>query len=153
MVVGDKSGVMFTTNPITGDENETVIESSYGLNMAVVDGVVTADQHVINNNGEITSRTITQKKIKYSLGNKSFELQIENVENNMQQVSCLADDEAQKLAKIGRHIESIFGFPCDIEWTIAEDKIYILQCRPIVLHTHTHIQTLVSHLIVIYQMK
>ena len=134
MISGDKSGVMFTSNPVTDNENETVIESSYGLNIGVVDGVVSADRYVVNNNGEITSKTIAQKKIKYSLGNKSFELKIENVEYNIQQIPCLVDDEVQKLTQIGRHIENIFGFPCDIEWTIAEDKVYILQCRPIVMH-------------------
>ena len=133
MIFGDKSGVMFTANPVTGNDKEIVIESSYGLNIGVVDGVVSADRHIVNNNGEITSKTIAQKKMKYSLGQKSFELQIENVESHIQQIPCLSDDEVCKLAETGRQIEGIFGFPCDIEWTIAEGKVYILQCRPIVL--------------------
>lgn len=133
MIRGDKSGVLFTANPVTGDKEETLIEASYGLNIGIVNGVVSADRYRVSCNGKITSKTIMRKKIKYSLGEKSFELQIENVDNNLQSVSSLSDHEVYELFKIGKQIEKIFGFPCDIEWTIAEDKIYILQCRPIIL--------------------
>lgn len=134
MIAGDKSGVIFTANPVTGSQDEMIIEVSYGLNIGVVDGTVSADKYNINHNGEITLRTIALKKIKYLLGKKSFELHIENVDNNLQEAQCLSDDEIYKLAETARQIESIFSFPCDIEWTITEDKIYILQCRPIILH-------------------
>lgn len=133
MITGDKSGVIFTANPVTGNENEMIIEASYGLNIGVVDGTVSADRYNINHNGEIISRAIVSQKIKYSIGQKSYELQIENVDNNLQHAQCLSDDEIHQLAEIGRQIENIFGFPCDVEWTIVENKIYILQCRPITL--------------------
>ena len=133
MVAGDKSGVIFTANPITGNETENIVVSGYGLNIGVVDGAVSTDSYSVDHNGKTTSRTIAQKKIKYSLGQKSFELQIENVENNLQHLPGLSENEVYKLAAIGRQIEKIFGAPCDIEWTFAEDKIYILQCRPIIL--------------------
>ncbi len=133
MVAGDKSGVIFTDSPVTGHDGDIIIEASYGLNMGVVDGTVSADRYSVKPSGEITSKTVAQKKIKYSLGKKSLELEVENVENNVQQISSLSDEEVYKLAAIGRQIEDIFDFPCDIEWTIAEDKIYILQCRPIVM--------------------
>ena len=137
MIAGDKSGVIFTANPVTGSQDETIIEVSYGLNVGVVDGTVATDRYKIDRSEKITSRTVTPKKIKYSLGQKSFELHIENVDNNLQQAQCLSDDEIYKLAEIGRKIESIFGLPCDIEWTIVEDKIYIIQCRPIILQSMT----------------
>ena len=133
MIAGDKSGVIFTANPVTGNKREILIEASYGLNMGVVDGSVSADRYSVNPDTKKISITVAQKKIKYSLGHKSFELQIENVENKIQQVPCLSNDEIYKLTETARQIENIFGFPCDIEWTIAEDKIYILQCRPIIL--------------------
>jgi len=133
MVTGDKSGVIFTVNPINGYEKELIIEASYGLNVGVVDGTIPADRFCIDRNEEITSRVTAQKKMKYSLGKKSFELEIENVEISIQQKQSLLDDEIYKLAAIGRQIENIFGVPCDIEWTICKDKIFILQCRPIIL--------------------
>ena len=133
MIIGDKSGVIFTANPVTGNKNETVIESSYGLNIGIVDGTISADKYSVNRSGEINSRTIAYKKIKYSLGNKSFELQIENISSDTQRFSSLSDEEVCKLSDIGRQVEKIFSVPCDIEWTIVGDKIYILQCRPIIL--------------------
>ena len=137
MIHGDKSGVIFTANPMSGDGNETIIESNYGLNIGIVDGAISADRYSVDHTDKIISRTIAQKKIRYSLGKKSFEMQIENVDNDLQQIQCLSDDEIYELAETGRQIESIFGFPCDIEWTIAEDKIYILQCRPITMQNKT----------------
>ena len=133
MIAGDKSGVIFTANPVTVNKSETVIEASYGLNIGVVDGAVSADRYYIDCNGRITSKTTALKKIRYSLGKKSSELQIENIESKVQQLPILSDEEVYKLSAIGRQIESIFGMPCDIEWTITEDEIYILQCRPIIL--------------------
>ncbi len=130
MIGGEKSGVIFTAYPLTGRENESIIEASYGLNMGIVDGTVSADRYSVDRTCKITSKAIAQKKIRYVLGQKSFELQIENVESSLQQVSVLSDDEIHELVEIGRQIENIFGFPCDIEWTIAKRKIYILQCRP-----------------------
>ena len=30
-----------------------------------------------------------------------------------------------------RSLEKYFGYPVDIEWGVAGNKIYIMQCRPI----------------------
>jgi len=133
MVDGEKSGVLFTANPITGNKNEMLIEACYGLNIGVVDNTLSADRYSVGRDGEITSKTIAQKKTKYSLGIKSFELQIENVKTSQQHLPCLSQDEIYRFSAIGVKIENIFGFSCDIEWTIVKDKIYILQCRPIVI--------------------
>ena len=43
MVDADTAGVLFTANPLTGDASEMVINASYGLGCAVVDGRVSPD--------------------------------------------------------------------------------------------------------------
>ena len=43
MVEPESAGVMFTVNPVTGNQKEIMIESAYGLGEMVVQGTVTPD--------------------------------------------------------------------------------------------------------------
>lgn len=43
----------------------------------------------------------------------------------------LSDEQALQVAGLGSLIEEHFGSPQDIEWTVSEGNIYILQSRPI----------------------
>ena len=36
-----------------------------------------------------------------------------------------------ELAELCVKIEKRYGYPCDIEWAMANNKFYITQCRPI----------------------
>ncbi|EFR32456.1 pyruvate phosphate dikinase, PEP/pyruvate binding domain protein [Peptoniphilus harei ACS-146-V-Sch2b] len=48
MVNSEKSGVMFTANPINNSTDEMMINASYGLGEAVVSGIVTPDEYIID---------------------------------------------------------------------------------------------------------
>ncbi len=48
MVNSGKSGVMFTANPINNSTEEIMINASWGLGEAVVSGIVTPDEYVID---------------------------------------------------------------------------------------------------------
>lgn len=52
MVNSEKSGVMFTANPINSNTDEMMINASYGLGEAVVSGIVTPDEYVIDKNSD-----------------------------------------------------------------------------------------------------
>lgn len=43
----------------------------------------------------------------------------------------ISDATAIKLAKIGLHLESVFGSARDIEWAVVGEQIFLLQARPI----------------------
>ena len=45
--------------------------------------------------------------------------------------AILGDKEVRAIAKETTKIEGYFGFPVDIEWAIAKDRLFILQSRPI----------------------
>ncbi len=40
-------------------------------------------------------------------------------------------DQARAVAELALRVESYYGVPQDIEWAIANDKLYLLQARPI----------------------
>jgi pyruvate,water dikinase len=41
------------------------------------------------------------------------------------------DERFKELTEIGKRLESLFGYPLDIEWALEDKKFYILQARPI----------------------
>ena len=58
MVPSEVSGILFTSNPATGERGELIINASFGLGEAVVGGQVTPDTFVVNRN-DLTDIEIT----------------------------------------------------------------------------------------------
>jgi pyruvate,water dikinase len=106
LIPADVAGVIFTADPITGDNNRVVIEACLGLGDALVSGKVSSDRVVLDKKGP-------------------------NVISRSMAAPCISDQTAQKLAKLAIKAESEFGCPQDIEWAICQDNIFLLQSRPI----------------------
>ena len=51
MVDSERSGVMFTADPATGDRSRVVIEAAFGLGEVVVGGQVEPDTYVVAKDG------------------------------------------------------------------------------------------------------
>jgi len=65
MVFSKAAGVMFTVDLVTGNDNNILIEGSWGLGEYVVQGTVTPDNfHVDKAKMEITDRMINDKHIR-----------------------------------------------------------------------------------------
>lgn len=104
MIDGDISGVMFTKNPVSGNDT-IIIESILGLGEKLVQGKVTPTQITINKNTLIIENKIGKE--------------------------MLSDNEIKTLSRIGLDIEIFFKAPQDIEWCLKDEEIYILQTRNI----------------------
>ena len=63
----DIAGVLFTRNPIDGSD-ERVIEASWGLGEAVVDGRVIPDRYRVSRSGEVLERAPGVKKSPFAPG-------------------------------------------------------------------------------------
>ena len=64
MVNSEKSGVMFTANPVDSNTNEIMINASWGLGEAVVSGTVTPDEYLVNKKTKaIDEKHIAEKNI------------------------------------------------------------------------------------------
>jgi rifampicin phosphotransferase len=101
-----KSGVLFTRSPIT-PTSALAIDAAFGMGEGVVSG------HALVDHYKLTRR---------------FDLIEYRAENTL---PVLNSQEQTKLAQEGLRLESLAGYPSDIEWGILEDKIYIFQLRPI----------------------
>lgn len=138
MVNSMKSGVMFTANPITNNSNEIMINASWGLGEAVVSGIVTPDEYIINKeDNSIVEKTIALKKVmvvKSPDGLGTVEVKIsDEIGEEYIDGECLTPKELQTLINYGIKIETLYGSVQDIEWGIDRDTkgLYILQSRPI----------------------
>ncbi|MFT4303059.1 MAG: PEP/pyruvate-binding domain-containing protein [Candidatus Woesearchaeota archaeon] len=126
MIQSEKAGVMFTANPVNNKKTEMIIEGSYGLGESVVSGEVTPDTYIINKKPfEIIDISIGSKSTQITQKGK------EKVSKNKQEIQLLNAKEIEEFTKIGIDIESHYKKPQDIEWAIFNNKIYILQSRPI----------------------
>jgi len=128
MVNSEKSGVMFTSHPVTG-EKIAIIEAVFGLGEAIVSGALTPDHYEYDR--------VRRKLIKVQVAEKKFMLtrrngktiKVELGERGKERV--LNDEEIEELVKLGEIIEDHYGYPQDVEWAIERGKIYIVQSRPV----------------------
>ena len=130
MVPSDRSGVMFTTDPTTGDDRHLVIEGAFGLGEVVVSGSVEPDTYVVDKAGpRLLSVHVGVKDFRIVSGAQGNERQQLTSEEAQRRV--LDDETVLALAQLGARIADHYGAPQDIEWAIVGDKIWIVQSRPI----------------------
>ncbi|WP_042683207.1 phosphoenolpyruvate synthase [Anaerosalibacter massiliensis] len=138
MINSEKSGVMFTANPVNSNKDEMMINASWGLGEAVVSGSVTPDEYIVDkNNNKILEKHIAEKttmiiKSKDEVG--TVEVRVgEHLGFEKINGQCLTDKEILKLTDNGMKIENMYGSNQDIEWAFDEEtkELYILQSRPI----------------------
>jgi pyruvate,water dikinase len=139
------AGVMFTRSPATGDRSVIAVEGCWGLGSALVSGEVTPDSFVISKvTGEIVRRTVAAKLRLHQAGPGGSGVNVVDVPEPLREQPCLLDSEVAALARLGRRVEDLYGFPQDIEWAITGEgkaaqvandvesgrDIVLLQSRP-----------------------
>ncbi len=129
MVNSEKSGVMFTSHPVTG-EPLTIVEAVFGLGEAIVSGRVTPDTYIFDR--------VKRKLVDVKVGEKLMMITKKNgktveieLDEKKAKERVLSDEEVLKLVEIGEIIESHYASPQDVEWAIEKEKIYIVQSRPV----------------------
>lgn len=131
MVNSDKSGVMFTINPLTNNKNELVIESVFGLGEGIVSGTIEPDSYVIDKKKlEIVKKRLGLKKLKF-VKDETGNTVKEELPEEIQKKEVLELSELKSLANYGIDIEEHYKWPQDIEWAIEGKKIHIVQSRPV----------------------
>lgn len=132
MVNSEKAGVMFSSNPITKDQNIVMIEGSWGLGESVVQGLVTPDNYLIDKTTfEETECVISEKEtmvVRMDGGSGVLERE---VPPDMRNKPVLSREEIKALTEMAKHVESFYQKPQDLEWAFEGGKLYLLQSRPI----------------------
>lgn len=126
MIDAEVSGVLFTRNPLNHNTDEFVVNATFGLGEPLVSGKIPGDTYIISKEGgEIIDSIITQKDTILT-GNGEVSL-VEPIKSSR----TLNDSQINQLVQIGKEIEKLFDSPQDIEFAITQNKIWILQSRPI----------------------
>ena len=106
MVDPEKSGVIFTVDPVRRRRDRMVVEAIRGVGEQVVSGEVTPDHYTLDRKGKVKREKIVDDRV-------------------------LTDEELQRLGDLGRQLEERHGVAQDIEWAIVGEEIYLLQSRPV----------------------
>lgn len=104
LIPADAAGVAFSANPVNGRRDETVVSAVRGLGERLVSGQASPDEWIVN--GRDAIRTSAPEK-------------------------AINESQVQAIAEMARQAEAHFGSPQDVEWAIADGKLFMLQARPI----------------------
>jgi pyruvate,water dikinase len=131
MIPSERSGVMFTADPSTGDTNHIVIDAAFGQGEVVVSGEVEPDTYILSKDGPtLTQVRVGVKNFKLVRGPDGKDLHVDLTPDEGSK-RVLSDDEAIVLARLGLATEAHYGKPQDTEWAMANGKVYMVQSRPI----------------------
>ncbi len=130
LIPADTAGVAFSLDPITGRNDRITINSNWGLGKSVVDGLTNPDMFsVIKTPLNVTSRQCGDKKV-MTLPEKHGTRE-SKVPALLRRQFSLSDSQVLEIAKLVQLMEDTFLHPVDIEWAFHNDKLYLLQCRPV----------------------
>jgi pyruvate,water dikinase len=127
-IKSDVSGICFTKNPLTGDDN-ILIEAIFGMGELLAQGQVTPDSYEVERKSNIIlEANINEQSLICSLLSGGG-VRTKKIKKTFKQK--LTGQEIIDLAKMAVKIEKIYGDGCDIEWCKKKGVLYILQSRPI----------------------
>jgi pyruvate,water dikinase len=135
MVQSERSGVMFTVNPVTNDAGQLIIEAVFGLGEACVSGFVTPDTYIVDKASlELVEKVVSEqdRELVADPGGDQTEpnvwLEIPAERRGLQK---LTDAQVRALAELGKLVEAHYGAPQDTEWALMGESFYLLQARPV----------------------
>lgn len=114
MVDSEFSGVAFTVNPISGNDKTILVEAAMGLGENLVSGKVNPEQYYYN---------WYDNSYNYSDNNK-----------------IISKDILEKMMQTFLDIQIFFGYPCDIEFAVKNNELFILQSRAVTKIKYTEIK-------------
>lgn len=136
MVNSRVSGVIFTLNPLNGDRSKISLDVSYGLGEAVVSGLVTPDNYLMD---KITLSTIKSirgsKEVMCVYEENGSNIKTVPVPDDMRARFSITNEELMELCRTAKAIDKYYGKPYDIEFAIDGDlsfpeSVIVLQVRP-----------------------
>lgn len=128
LVCGERSGVAFSLSPDGSDQ--AVIESVYGLNQGLVDGAIAPDRWTLDRrSGRVLSHTpaLRQAAVRPAVAG-TRQAPLSEAEKNHPPL-----DQAllQRVFHLAMALEKQFDRPQDVEWTVRDDTVFLLQSRPV----------------------
>ncbi|GAA1480509.1 hypothetical protein GCM10009624_09490 [Gordonia sinesedis] len=135
LVDADAAGVVFTLNPATGNADEIVVSAIYGLGAPLVSGEVDADTITVAADAtgalSITDTVVGEKDSSLRPASGEGAPRSEPVADTARGRAALTEQQTLDLARICADFAAAAGEPQDIEWALADGRLWFLQSRPI----------------------
>eukprot|EP01137_Pigoraptor_chileana_P016651 Opistho-2@73647 len=137
------AGVAFTVDPVDASASAVVVSATYGLGEGVVGGQLAADTFRLARGGQhaVISQEIQNKTRMYSLRDSANDhtdadashglCVLVDVDQALARIPCLSSEELRLLADIALKAEEHYTSPQDIEFAFEDDRLYLLQSRPV----------------------
>lgn len=135
MINSQKSGVIFSKNPVKDDGN-VVVDAVWGLGEGIVSGKIVPDHYVVDRDMNVVENLVSEKKIAL-VRTSSGKIETVNLTSERSAQQVLTGFEIKKLAQYALELEEHYGKPQDIEYAI-DQEIYIVQSRPITTSVKKH---------------
>ena len=131
MVASQRSGVIFTADPATGDPQRMVIEAVLGQGEAIVSGAVEPDTYLVAKDGpRLLSARVGRQTHKIVQGSSGADEEVSLAAEEVAQ-RVLDDTEVLDLAQLALAVDKHYDAPQDIEWAMADGHVWLVQTRPI----------------------
>lgn len=128
VIAGERSGVAFSRDP--SDETRSVIEAVHGLNQGMVDGTVEPDRWLLDRaSGRIISHIPAVREIQVIAHQRG--VATVPLPRELRQRLPLNENDVREVNSLLLNVEKFFGAAQDMEWTMQDKKLYLLQSRPI----------------------
>jgi pyruvate,water dikinase len=127
------AGVLFTANPITGERDEMVIESNWGLGESVVSGKSMNDFFLLGKVPlNLKNKKISKKTVMVCFDEETGSGRKEcAVAPDRMDVPTISDGQVYELGETALKVEALFDYPQDIEWAFQKGELFVLQSRNI----------------------
>ena len=128
LIDGSVSGIVFGVHPV--DPQLAVIESVYGLNQGLVDGTIEPDRWTLE---RTTGRVIghTPPAERRRLVARGSQTLVEEVPPELAASAPLSEKDLGRVFEAAHACEALFGTAQDVEWTLADERLVLLQSRPV----------------------
>jgi hypothetical protein len=138
MAVVRVSGVLLTAHMAAGRMDEMVVNAGLGLGEGIVSGEAEADHILIARAGIAEGSPL---RFRYRTGEKRTKV-VPAGQGGTMRIEALAHErlrpaleyrELEELVRCADRLETSWGLPLDLEFGYEEDRLWILQARPIAL--------------------
>lgn len=133
MIPAEVAGVTFTLNPVTGERDELIVESCWGMGAALVDGRVSPDRFVLRREDlAVLERRIADKRLMVAPRLEADQqARLETVPLDHRTRESLGPGDLRLVAEWALRAEAHFGQPQDVEWAWSAGRFWLLQSRPV----------------------
>ncbi len=148
------SGVLQTINIAEGNLKEMVINAGPGLGTGIVSGRVPGDRIFVEKDKKaietpdlsINFRYLTREKKRQAVFNKweGRGVTYSSTPYHRRLQPALSYADICNLVRIAGRLEIAYGYPLDIEFCFENNKLWILQCRPVTSFMRT-LQETIKH--------